>query len=66
MSTPQLQLTPCRISTKDVTNVQVSLAKHTSENQLPDPVNTMTLLVSCGTASAQYGKVYESHASTSG
>lgn len=39
---------------------------HTSENQLPEPANTMTLLVSCGTASAQYGKVYESHASTSG
>lgn len=37
-----------------------------SENQLLDPVNTMTLLVSCGMVSAQYGKVYESQASTSG
>jgi hypothetical protein len=48
MNTPQLQLTPCRISIKDVTIVQVSLDMHTSENQLPDSVNTMTLLGSCG------------------
>jgi hypothetical protein len=39
---------------------------HTSEDQLPDSVNTMTLLASCGTDSAQYGKVYVSQASTSG